>query len=140
GLMLRMGNARKSELIETDVQVFLAINQADENGNVARRFFGIPLEISKISFFSLSWTVVHPIDKNSPLWGVSQQDLQDANAEFMVLVKGVDEATQQQVHARRSYTGDEMVFNATFKPVISRNAKGLPKVLIHQIGAYETLG
>ncbi|MEQ1747683.1 MAG: ion channel [Saprospiraceae bacterium] len=139
GLMLRMANARKSELIETDVQVFLAINQADETGNVTRRFFGIPLEISKISFFSLSWTVVHPIDENSPLWGVSQQDLQDARAEFMVLVKGVDEATQQLVHARRSYTGEEMIFNARFKPVIGRNASGLPKVLIHHIGAYETM-
>lgn len=139
GLMLRMANARKSELIETEVKVLLTMNQTDESGNLTRRFFALPLEISKISFFTLSWTVVHAIDENSPLWGFSSQDLLEANAEIMVLVQGVDEANQQTVHTRRSYIGDEVVFNARFKPVVGRNTKGLPMILVQQIGAYETL-
>lgn len=139
GLMFRMANARKSELIETEVKLLLTMNQTDDLGNLTRRFFAMPLEISKIAFFSLSWTVVHAIDENSPLWGFSPQDILDANAEFMVLVQGVDEANQQTVHARRSYSGDEVVFNARFKPVVGRNAKGLPRVLVQQIGTYETL-
>jgi len=139
GLMLRMANARKSELIETEVKVLLTMNQTDEIGNLTRRFFALPLEISKISFFSLSWTVVHAIDEQSPLWGFSLQDLLEANAEIMVLVQGVDEANQQMVHTRRSYIGDEVVFNARFKPVVGRNEKGLPRVQVQQIGIYETL-
>lgn len=136
-LMFRMGNGRKSELIETEVQIILAMNQAEGDGSMVRRFYALPLEISKISFFSLSWTVVHPLTEESPLWGFSFQDLQDANAEIMVLVKGTDEATQQSVHARRSYTADEVVWNARFRPVISRNRQGLPYVLNRQIGAHE---
>lgn len=139
GLMFRMGNARKSELIETEVRVLLAMNQSDETETVVRRFYPLTLEIDKIAFFSLSWTVVHHLNENSPLWGFSPQELIDANAEFLILVKGIDEINQQSVHARRSYIASEIVWNARFQPVITRNSRGVPHVLNRQIGSYEVL-
>lgn len=139
GIMFRMGNARKSELLETEVQMILSMNQLDQNGELIRKFYGLNLEFAKISFFSLSWTVVHDISENSPLRGLSLEDLKEAAAEIMVLVKGTDEANEQLVHARRSYVAEEIIWNARFKPVISRNAKGMPHVLVRQIGAFEDL-
>ena len=139
GLMFRMGNARRSEIIEAEVQVILAINQVSEGGDLERKFFPLTLEISRISFFSLSWTVVHGIDDSSPISGFSAEDLIEAKAEFMVLVKGMDEANHQSVHARHSYVGEEIVWNARFLPVISRNRKGVPQVLNRMIGSYELL-
>lgn len=139
GLMFRMGNARKSELIETEAQLILMVNQRDEAGEISRRFYALTLEIKKVSFFSLSWTIVHPLDEQSPLAGFSQQDFLDANVEILVLVKGTDETNHQLAHARRSYFGDEIVWNARFRPVIARNRKGLPKVLTREIGAYEVV-
>jgi len=138
-LMFRMVNARRSELIETEVQVILTINQADESGNAYRRFFALPLEISKVSFFSLSWTIVHPLNEDSPLSGFTEQDLIDGNAEFLVLVKGTDEAYQQVVHTKRSYTSEELIWNARFKPVIANGKAGRPRVVTKMIGHYERL-
>lgn len=138
-LMFRMGNASKSELIETEVQVLMAFNQREENGTLARKFYPLSLEINKISFFSLSWTLVHPLDENSPIYNFTEQDILDANAEIMVLVKGTDETAQQLVHARRSYSAGEIVWNARFSPVIERNNRGVPKVLTRKIGAHELL-
>ncbi|TNE59286.1 MAG: hypothetical protein EP344_08925 [Bacteroidetes bacterium] len=139
GLMFRMGNARKSELIETEVEMILAMNQQEAEGATIRKFYGLKLEIAKISFFSLSWTVVHDLSKESPLWGLTKADLEDANAEVLVLVKGTDEANQQIVHARRSYVAEEMVWNARFSPIISRKSNGVPHVLMRQIGAFRLL-
>jgi inward rectifier potassium channel len=139
GLMFRMGNARKSELIETEVQVILALNQTDEEGEVVRKFYNLDLEFAKVSFFALSWTVVHDLTEKSPLWGFSGEELQEANAEFMVLLKGTDEANQQLVHARHSYVAGDMVWNARFRPVITRNARGLPHVLVRYIDLHEVL-
>lgn len=139
GLMFRMGNASKSELIETEVQILMAINQRDENGSLSRKFYPLPLEINKISFFSLSWTVVHALNEQSPIFNFSAQEILDANAEIMVLVKGTDETSQQVVHARRSYSGEEVVWNAKFSPVIERSEQGVPKVLTRRIGAHELL-
>ncbi|MFN0176628.1 MAG: ion channel [Saprospiraceae bacterium] len=139
GMMFRMGNASKSELIETEVQVLMAINQREENGTLSRKFYPLSLEINKISFFSLSWTIVHPLNEQSPIFNFNAKDILDANAEIMVLVKGTDETSQQIVHARRSFSADEIVWNAKFSPVIERTEKGVPKVLTQRIGAHEIL-
>ena len=138
--MFRMGNARRSEILEAEVQVVLAVNQRVGGERLERKFFNLDLEIKKVAFFSLSWTIVHPLDEHSPIYGFTAQELLDAYAEFMVMVKGTDEANHQTVNARRSYTAEEIIWNARFRPVISRNAKGQPHVLIRQIGAFEVLG
>lgn len=138
-LMIRISNARKSELIESEAQMIVALNQAKEDGSISRTFFPLPLEISKISFFSLSWTLVHALDEKSPLWGFSLDDLSVANSEVLLLVKGTDETNQQEVHARRSYVAADIVENARFRPIIGRNQNGTPTVHSSQVSDYELL-
>ncbi len=139
GLMFRMVNARRSELIETEVQILMAFNQSDESGKTTRKFYPLTLEVPKISFFNLSWTIVHPLNESSPVKDFSAQDFIDANAEFMVLVKGTDEISQQIVHARHSYAADEIVWNAKFVPVLTYDGGNMPKVMTSQIGRYEVV-
>jgi inward rectifier potassium channel len=81
GLMFRMANARRSELIETEVNLILAINQFDATGKTIRRFHNLELQLSKITFFTLNWTIVHKIDEKSPFFGLSKQELVDTHAE-----------------------------------------------------------
>ncbi len=138
-LMFRMANARKSELLETEVQMVIALNQPDEDGRLIRRFFPLELEISKISFFPLSWTLVHALNEKSPMYGFTEGDLIACKAEFMILVKGTDETNQQVLHARRSYAADELVWNARFRPVIGYRSSALPTLLTGQIGQFEVL-
>lgn len=137
GLMFRLSNARRSEMIETEVQVIAAVNQPDDNGVLSRRFFPLELEISKISFFSLSWTIVHALSEKSPLFGFSEIDLKETNVELLILVKGIEDTNQQMVHARRSYIADEIVWDAKFLPITSRTSKQVPKVMTTKISHYE---
>ncbi len=138
-LMFRMVNARRSELVEAEIQVTLAINQRSEAGHTIRRFYSLELEIPKINFFNLSWTIVHVLSDKSPLSGFSLQDYLDGQAEFLILVKATEDTNQQQVNTRRSYTGEEMVWNAKFKPIIGRTPQGVPLVYTRQVGDYELL-
>ena len=138
-LMFRMVNARKSELIETEAQILMAFNQRDEAGNTSRKFYPLTLEVAKISFFSLSWTIVHPLNESSPVKDFSAQDFLDANAEFLVLVKGTDETSQQIVHARHSYAAEEIVWNAKFTPILSYGQQGVPQILSSRVGDFEAL-
>ncbi len=138
-LMFRMVNARSSELLETEVQMVIALNQPDDDGRLIRRFFPLELELAKISFFPFSWTVVHALNDKSPMYGFTDKDLVEAKAEFLILVKGIDETNQQTLHARRSYIAEELAWNARFRPVIGRSAGALPLVLTQQIGEYDEL-
>lgn len=118
-LEFRIANARSSQLIEVQVQVILTKIE-HIGGSAVRKFYDLDLERHRVVFFALSWTVVHPIDSNSPMWGLTHKDLADADAEFLVLLIGIDETVSQTVHSRSSYKADEVVWGAKFANMFLR--------------------
>jgi inward rectifier potassium channel len=86
----------------------------------ARRFHDLALERDKVVLFPLSWTIVHPIDESSPLYGLTERDLQEGDAEFFVTLQAIDETFSQQVHSRTSYKPAEIVWGAKFTDVFVR--------------------
>jgi inward rectifier potassium channel len=83
----------------------------------SREFISLKLERDRVVFFPLSWTVVHPIDETSPLYGLGPEDLEDSLAEFLVLLTAYDETFSQTVHNRSSYVAKDVVWGATFASV-----------------------
>jgi inward rectifier potassium channel len=79
-----------------------------------RRYYPLALERPQVVFFPLSWTVVHPINSESPLFGLKPEDLARDEAEFLILLTGIDETFAQTVHARSSYRYSEIVWGAKF--------------------------
>ena len=69
-------------------------------------------------------TIVHPIDASSPLFGATAADLQAWDAEFLILVTGIDETFSQIVHARSSYKAHEVAFEARFKNIFDHGTDG----------------
>jgi len=102
-----------------------------------RRYSLLPLERNKVTFFPLSWTIVHPIDDASPLAGKTPEELARAEAEILVLLSGIDETFEQLVHARSSYRADEIVWNARFRsmflPTDSRSRISVDISRVHDI-------
>ncbi len=115
----RIANRRRNQIMELEAKVHLAWVEERE-GRLKRRFHELPLERHKVVFFPLSWTVVHPIDKESPLFGVTREQLMDSNAEILVLLTGMDETFSQTVHARSSYRAEEIVWSAEFTNIFER--------------------
>lgn len=98
------------------------------------------LERNKISVLTLSWTIVHPINENSPIDGLSQADLENANAEFVIFLKAFDDTFSQTVHSRTSYSYNRIVWDAKFKSVIETNEDGILTLDMAGISSYENLG
>src|SRR5579859_1649189 len=66
GFMFRIANARDNELFDVEAEVSLA--RRKPGGSVEERLFdSLKLERKSVTFFPLSWTVVHPIDQSSPV-------------------------------------------------------------------------
>jgi inward rectifier potassium channel len=128
-LMFRIVNQRKTEIIELQAQVLFSAVELDERGGTVRRYWPMSLERNKVTFFPLSWTIVHPIDSASPLAGRTPEDLSRTQAEVLVLLSGIDEALEQTVHARSSYRADEIVWNARFQSMFLAS-DGQPSVTV----------
>ena len=117
-LQFRIANRRRhNEIIQLEAQVLYTAFETDREGRLVRRYRLLPLERNSVTFFPLSWTIVHPIDEASPLAGRTREDMERDQAEILVLLTGVDETYEQTVHARTSYRADEIIWNARFKSV-----------------------
>lgn len=134
----RIANERNNQLIEVEAQVLLARREL-YNGQAKRTFYPLSLERTQVTFFPLTWTVVHPIDESSPLFGATQENLAETDAEFLILLKAFDDTFSQTVHARSSYKHDEVVVGATFATIYGTDANGKTTVELHKIHDIERI-
>lgn len=125
GLMFRLVNNRNNQLIELKAQVLYA-RFVEENGNFVRRFDLLKLEREKVSFLPLAWTIVHPIDEDSPLYGCTEENLRENDAEILVLLSAVDETFTQSVHTRTSYKIGELKFGYKFSNMYNQTGADEP--------------
>jgi inward rectifier potassium channel len=137
GLMFRIANVRENQLTDIEARVNSSwITQG--TGGIGRRFQQLELERSTVMLFPLAWTIVHPINESSPLWGLSEAELRARNFEFLILVSGLDETFAQQVHARSSYKPDEIVWGARFRNIFNPpDAHGNLSVDVGRIDEYD---
>ena len=122
-LQFRITNARSNVLMEMQARVLLMTVDMVE-GKLKRDYFDLPLERRQIYFFPLTWTIVHPIDSASPLFGKTPEDLARTSAEVLILLQGFDDTFSQVVHSRYSYRHDELAWGAKFLPAFEIDPKG----------------
>ena len=136
-LMLRLANIRDSKIIEAECRLMASYVDTDENGKKSRAFYNLPLEFDKVNFLALNWTVVHPINPDSPLFGLTDQDYKDGDIEFVVMFKAYDSTYSQQVYANSSYKQAEVIWNAKFVPMFKR-AEGANNTVLEldKLGEY----
>lgn len=120
----RIINTRNNQIIDLHVRVLVSRFEPNVSGSMVRRYYALTLERESVVFFPLSWTVVHVIDKDSPLYGVSKDELCAGGAEFLILLTGMDETFSQVVNARSSYRADEIVWDAKFSDIFVYDPEG----------------
>jgi len=64
-----------------------------QRARVRQMDFSVPL-------LALPWTVVHEINKNSPLWGLTQEDMIEREMEIIVIVDAIDELTSHNFQGK----------------------------------------
>ncbi|CAJ1053497.1 LOW QUALITY PROTEIN: ATP-sensitive inward rectifier potassium channel 12-like [Xyrichtys novacula] len=121
-LMWRLGNMRKSHIVEAHVRAQLIKPHVTAEGEY------LPMEQTDIDvgyddgldrlFLVSPLVVVHEINKNSPLYNLSREDLQKEEFEIVVILEGMVEATAMTTQARSSYLAKEILWGHRFEPVV----------------------
>jgi len=138
GLMVRLVNARKNHLIEIEAGIVISRNETHD-GKVQRRFYNLPLELSKVNFLALSWTLVHPITEDSPLFDKHQEEIDAADTEILLNIKAFDETYSQTVYSRTSYKAHQIVCSAKFISMMSSDDSGETILDISKLNDFEKL-
>ncbi|XP_013860399.1 ATP-sensitive inward rectifier potassium channel 12 [Austrofundulus limnaeus] len=121
-LMWRLGNMRKSHIVEAHVRAQLIRPHVTAEGEY------LPLEQTDIDvgyddgldrlFLVSPLVIVHEINKNSPLYDLSCSDLRKEDFEIVVILEGMVEATAMTTQARSSYLAREILWGHRFEPLV----------------------
>lgn len=138
GLMFRVINVQPGEMSEVRVRVNLAWFEMVD-GKRERRFHTLDLERSEVEFFSLHWTVVHPIDAASPLRGVTPESLRESGAEFLIHLSGLEHTFSTRVIARTSYFWDEVKWDAKFADMFVTSIDDILTIDVDRLDRFDRL-
>jgi inward rectifier potassium channel len=134
----RIANQRTNHLLDVQARVLYS-RMETQAGKRVRKFDMLPLLRERVVFLPLHWTVVHPIDEQSPLRGVTHEELRVKDAEFLILLTATDETFSQTVHARSSYKPEEIVYDARFADVFEETSQGVVSIDIRRLHKIETV-
>lgn len=123
-LMFRTANQRRNQILEAQLRVRLVRDEVTQEGHFMRRFHDLKLVRSQNPIFSLSWTAMHPIDENSPLYGTTAEMLAEAESSLVVSLTGIDETVAQTIYARHTYVARDILWNKRFVDIVSRTEDG----------------
>ena len=138
GVMFRIVNLQPSEMSDVQVRVNL-VRFEDFDGVRERNFHELALERSSVEFFTLHWTIVHPITADSPLAGVTPESLADSQAEFLVFVTALEETFSTRVSTRSSYLWDEVRWDVKFASIFANGPDGVIAIDVERLSRTERL-
>ena len=138
GLMFRIVNLQPGEL--SDVRVRVNLIQFEEfDGVRERNFHELALERSSVEFFTLHWTVVHPITADSPLAGATPESMAASQAELLIFVDALEQTFSTRVSTRSSYLWDEIRWDVKFASIFANGPDGVIAIDVERLSRTERL-
>ena len=126
--MVRLANERHNIIGNATARLWMFKNVVTSEGHEVRRFFELPLMRNESPALALSWTLYHVIDEQSPLEGLTAEDLDVSDISLVVVVSGYDVVAAQTVHARKSYEHPEIRFGHRYVDVLGTTDDGRVRI------------
>jgi inward rectifier potassium channel len=123
-LMIRLANERASGLVEATLRLVVLRDETTVEGESLRRFHTLHLTRAASAVFALSWTVVHPIDESSPLFGETRESMKKSDLQLAAALVGIEEASAQTVHVRHTWANDDILFDHRFQDILEKTPEG----------------
>lgn len=127
-LMVRFANQRGNMIAEATAKLWVVLRYKTAEGLAYRRFHELLLERSQNPVFVLSWTLFHAIDDSSPLFGMGHDELEEADAIFVVTFSGLDEAAYQNVNGRQMFSHRAIRWGHRYADVLGTTPEGVARI------------
>jgi inward rectifier potassium channel len=117
-LIFRLANARGSDIVEASLRVTTLKDETTAEGERLRRMVDLPLERSQSPVLFLSWLVIHRIDHESPLYGLSLEEIKARQMRIITTLTGIDGAFSQMSYVYHVYEPEDLVMGGQFEDVV----------------------
>jgi inward rectifier potassium channel len=123
-LMLRLSNQRGNLIVDAHIRAGLVRKEIRSEGTTFYRMIDLRLSREHALSLSRSWSVMHPIDSTSPLYGKTPEAVAADETELSVMVIGLDETSMQPVHASKQYFARQILWGARHTDILSEAENG----------------
>lgn len=123
-LMVRVANQRHQPMVEAQFRMMMLLNEPVKEGDVARRFYELSLQVERIIMFPAALTIRHFVTERSPLFGLTKEDLEKGDARFMASVVCVDTIVAASVQSQQAYDIVDVRFGERFVEIYTEDAEG----------------
>lgn len=123
-LMFRMANRRRNQLLDPQLRVYVLRDETTAEGEVFYRIRELPLLRDRSPGLTLSWTAMHPITPESPLYGETPESLAAQHLQIMVTLSGVDDIAAYSVSLRHTYGHGQIRFGHRFADIMHVGEEG----------------
>ncbi|XP_050684427.1 G protein-activated inward rectifier potassium channel 3-like isoform X1 [Leptidea sinapis] len=122
-LMFRVGDMRKSHIVEAHIRAQLIRRKITREGELLP-FYQQELKVGADGeedrlMFIWPMTIVHKINEKSPLYNLSASDMLRERFEIVVMLEGVIESTGMTTQARSSFLPSEILWGHRFETMVS---------------------
>ena len=111
-------------MIEPEIKVTLTITELDKSGQFKRSFYQLKLERDKVTYLPTMWTIVHKINKDSPLFKYTNEELNNLTANLYILFQYHEESYSQKLYKLHSYKFEDLKVNTIFKSSVKFSEAG----------------
>ena len=123
-LVIRLGNERGNRIVDAQLRVALSITEYTAEGELFYRTVDLRLTRDRAFSLSRSWSILHPIDADSPLYQQTPESLETCEAELYAMVIGLDDTSMQVMHAAHTYFARDILWGARHADVLSVHDNG----------------
>ena len=124
-LLVRLANGRKrSSIINCHVSAVLMMEDRDPESMFERHFIDMHLQRNNVPIFALTWTLVHTIDAQSPLYGLDKAAIESYGTILIITLDGIEDVFAQTVHTNYIYEAQHFLFNKRFANILTRHSSG----------------
>lgn len=124
-LMVRAANMRLNLISQATAHMHLVRLHTSPEGYSLRRIEDLRLVRDRHPVFRLSWSLMHVIDEQSPLFDANPDSLRESEASVLLTIEGVDETTSQPLLAMYQWDVDEIRWNHRHVDLVRRDENGV---------------
>ncbi len=123
-LKLRITNKRGNQIIDANIRAVVLKLEKLSDGTNFRKIQDLNLLRERIPMFSLSFTVQHKIDENSPFFGETHESLLEKQVMVIITINGIDESLTQTLVSKYFYAFEDIKWGMKFKDVLVYDENG----------------
>jgi inward rectifier potassium channel len=123
-LMIRIGNGRLSLMTDAHAELNALMKERTDEGSLFRRSHDLRLVRDRLPMFALTWTLMHPIDDDSPLAGYDAARLTDGDVRLYLTVQARDHAMAVEVFDMKDYGAEDILFGMRYVDAVTIDGAG----------------